>query len=209
MATRKYGKKEFKKKTIPNKFQYMDRFDGYDGILKLKIHNTYDIFHNTLVAHADFTVNWAGNGIAPGSGNTARVTVCNEMTTFSPLYTEYRVIGCKVNIIPICQATGATGSGVYNMWIGSDSLAMPGSATGDNQMMSLCDFKEVSLGEPSQQFFNVQKYYKNRDIGWISVSQSYPDMSTLFRLYSVGYANGYVMAKAHVTWYVQYKGPQL
>jgi len=74
-------------------------------------------------------------------------------------------------------------------------------------MMSYCDFKETSLTGARKFYFNVSKYMSNRDLKWLPTANNYPDMSTLFRIYSYGYANGYPMAKLHVTWYVLYKEP--
>lgn len=144
--------------------------NNYDGVLCCKIHGTADITHSTVSTHADFTVNWAGNGIAGGAGGTARVTVANEFTTFTQLYTEYRVVGCKVAIHPLAQATNVSGSAIFNMWVGSDSNTMPGSGTADNQLASYCDYKVIPLSRPSKFYFNVGKYYAKRDIKWEPVT---------------------------------------
>jgi len=97
---RKRGRKTNRKRRAFKK-RSSRRGGGYDGALKIKVHNTYTMYHTSAIDHADFTVNWAGNGSAAGAGGTARVTVCNEMTTYAPLYNMYRVTGCKVKIIPI------------------------------------------------------------------------------------------------------------
>lgn len=181
---------------------------GYDGALKLKIHAVYDITHSTVYGHADFCTNWAGNGVA-ASTTTARLTVTPEFTGYVNLYNEYKVVGCKTQIVPISQATGVAGSGIYNMWIGSDSQTLPGNVTSDNQFQSYCDYKVASLARPYKIYHNAAKYYAKRAVKWQPTSVNYPDMGTCFRLYSLGYAAGTVVAKAHVTWYVKFKGPQL
>lgn len=47
------------------------------------------------------TVNWAGNGIAAGVGTTARLTVQPEFTAYSAIYSQFKVIGLKIKIIPV------------------------------------------------------------------------------------------------------------
>jgi len=102
MKKRYTKKRTFRKRRVFKKSRrFARKSNSYDGVLAVKVHNTYEITHNTVSTHADFTVNWAGNGIAGGAGGTARVTVTNEMTTFAALYNEYRVVGCKVNIHPM------------------------------------------------------------------------------------------------------------
>lgn len=49
-GTRRFYKKMGKKK--------------YDGAAFFKIHMTGDISHDSTYGHADFTVNWCGNGSA-------------------------------------------------------------------------------------------------------------------------------------------------
>lgn len=100
---KRYSKKRTfrRRKSFRRKRVFRRKGNNYDGVLAVKVHGVADIVHNTVATHADFTVNWAGNGAAGGAGGTARVTVSNEMTTFAALYNEYRVIGCKVAIHPI------------------------------------------------------------------------------------------------------------
>lgn len=84
MKKRSYRKRNYKRKSFRRRRyrRTYRRGNKYDGAIAVRIHNTYDISHKTLYNHADLTVNWAGNGIALGPGNTARVTVCNELTTY-------------------------------------------------------------------------------------------------------------------------------
>jgi len=99
---RRFKKRSFKKKkTFRRNRRSFRRAPGYDGGTSIKVHATQDINSlNALVSNAFFTVNWAGNGIAAGIGTTARLTVQNEFTVMANLYSQYRVIGCKVKIFP-------------------------------------------------------------------------------------------------------------
>jgi len=95
-AARQY-KKAYKKPVLYKQPQMY----GYDGVLRMKIHGVYDMYHSSLLDHADLTVNWCGNNTASGVGATARVTTANEMTTFAALYTEYKIVRCDVKVVPI------------------------------------------------------------------------------------------------------------
>lgn len=75
--------------------------------------------------------------------------------------------------------------------------------------MSFCDFKEATMNRPFYKYVNVAKYNRKRGVNWLSVTQNGLDAATLYRFFTVGYGDNYVVAKAHVTWYVKFKGPQL
>lgn len=93
---------------------------GYDGAIKLKIHNTYDITANAG-SKGYYTVNWAGNGIAAGAAGTARLTVTNEFTNYNSRYSLYKVVGCKIKVFPIKDNTSTVFTAIGPMWSGSNS----------------------------------------------------------------------------------------
>jgi len=88
------------------------------------------------------------------------------------------------------------------MWVGTDySATLPGSVSSDAQVLSYSDYKTVGLQGERNFSFNVEKELKERGAEWTLTSANLPDIGTLFRIYSYGYANGYPMAKVHVCYY--------
>lgn len=67
------------------------------------------------------------------------------------------------------------------------------------------DFKTHTMNKPIKRYYKVGKWLKGRSIDWVPTNGYggiYPSAGTLFRLYTTGYTNGYVVARAHVTYYV-------
>jgi len=96
---RTYTKRIYKKRAYKAPMYRAPR-SVYDGSLSSKIHVTQDMVANAGSV-SFLTVNWAGNGIAAGTGTTARLTTAPEFTAYSALYSQFKVIGCKIKVIPV------------------------------------------------------------------------------------------------------------
>lgn len=98
-AQRKRTKRIYKKRAYKAPVYRAPR-TIYDGAVACKIHDTRDMVA-TVGSNPYMTVNWAGNAIAAGTGTTARLTVLAEFTAYSNIYSHYKVVGCKIKIIPV------------------------------------------------------------------------------------------------------------
>jgi len=67
------------------------------------------------------------------------------------------------------------------------------------------DFKTHTLSKPIKRYYRVSKWLKGRSIDWVATNNYgsvYPSAGTVSQSRSTGYTNGYVVARAHVTYYV-------
>lgn len=85
---------------------------SYDGAVFMKINLIGNITNDVGYGHGDLTVNWAGNSVTAANASV-RLYDAQEWGTYKDLYSEYRVLGVKIKLFPISEATGSTGSGLY------------------------------------------------------------------------------------------------
>lgn len=92
------------------------------------------------------------------------------------------------------------------MWYGTDTKALPGSGTADNQIRSYSDFKMSPVRRFSR-FIKVNSYYRKVNQDWRKTStEVYNDVGSLIRVYTTGFADLSVIGTCHVTYYVKFKG---
>lgn len=93
--------------------------------------------------------------------------------------------------------------------MGTDTRTAPAYNLSDNLMRSLVDYKMTTTIRPFKRYINCAKYYRKRNHNWLSVTENYPDVYTLIRMVTVGFADGATVCKCHVTWYVEFKALQV
>lgn len=92
------------------------------------------------------------------------------------------------------------------MWYGTDTKALPGAVTADNQIRSYSDFKMMPVKRITK-FIRVAKYYRKVNQDWRKTgTEVYNDVGTLIRIYCNGFATGDPVGTIHCTWYVKFKG---
>lgn len=180
-----------------------------DGAICSKIHATYDMLNDAANNYASININWAGNGLAPLGTDTARVTVQPEFTHMVADYNEYRVKGFKFQIVPMQSVSTAADTGFYYIEMATDTRVMIADTVADSVTRGLTDYKMVPGARTLTRYISCGKYFSKRNVKWLLTSDNYPDVGTLVRLKTTGFAGNAVLAKCFVTWYVEFKGLQL
>lgn len=165
------------------------------------------MLHNTTTGTANVVVNWGTNSATGGLANQLQPFASQEWTNYQTIYREYRIVGLKIKVFPICNVTGATGSGTFNILTGSDPCTIMSGAYSDATLKNLCDYKEHHTARPVFKYVGLSKFFAKRGYKWLPCTQSYNDASTLIRMYSTGYANNSQVGVVEAIWYFKFKSP--
>lgn len=99
----------------------------------------------------------------------------------------------------------AQDTGFYYTEFGTDTRNLPTAAYTDTQLRQLVDYKMYPQARMLKRYIHTLRYWKKKNIDWLDTAVNYPDMGTLIRLETTGFALNAILGKLMVTYYVQFK----
>ena len=100
----------------------------------------------------------------------------------------------------------AADTGSYYMDFGSNTRDMIIDTTTSANLRQCADYTLKPGARVFSRYIRLSKFWKQKNLTWLSTAVNYPDAGTLLRQHTTGFANNAILGKLHCTWYVKWRG---
>lgn len=111
-------------------------------------------------------IHWGASGV--NSVNDYYISNNPEFTTYLPHYQQWKLNGLKIKYMPISEVTGALGSGILDLVIGSDTVSgVSSTAISYTAITKYADYREYKgFGNTVKRYYHAGKMFRKKNQTW-------------------------------------------
>lgn len=201
--SRRYRKKSYRKRSFKRRFKKT----AYDGVIYVKCYADQGVYYNSTLQCAPYTFNWGSTDTTTNGTTYNRITNSTEFNRFTQIFQEWKLKGVSYKWIPHNGLNGGTVAVSYveGHMCHCPTAFMTGASSQDT-MRQQSYYKTFKAGSMLKGYVNCARHYRKLNKEWVNTSTYYPTASTHFQFETWGYANGDLIGRMEVCYYVMFKG---